>query len=89
VIRAKFTVNEVRKGMYGHSVRLMPVTSGSAEDRAFFKATPGGQIELTGITEEVVGLFGEPGAKFYVDFTPVASGPAPAEAAAAEETPGS
>lgn len=76
MVRAKFAVNQVSKGLYGHSVRLMPVTSGSAEDRAFFKATPAGQIELSGITEDVVGLFGEPGEKFYVDFTPVPE-PAP------------
>lgn len=75
MVRAKFIVSQFTKGLYGHSVRLTPVTSGTAEDRAFFKATPSGQIELTGVTEDVVRLFGEPGAKFYVDFTPAPEPP--------------
>lgn len=70
MIRAKFTVSQVSKGLYGHSVRLMPVTGGTDENRSFFKATPAGQVELSGVTEEIVELFGEPGAEFYVDFTP-------------------
>ena len=70
MIRAKFVVQQVSRSTYGHSVRLTPVTTGSEEDRSFFQATPAGQIELAGLKAETVAAFGEPGARFYVDFTP-------------------
>lgn len=70
MIRAKFVVQQIARSTYGHSVRLSPVTSGSEENRSFFQATPGGQIELTVVKKETVDLFGEPGDEFYVDFTP-------------------
>ena len=70
MIRGKFIVQQISRSTYGHSVRLSPVTSGSDENRSFYQATPGGQIEMSGLKKEVVDLFGEPGAEFYVDFTP-------------------
>lgn len=66
-IRAKFNVAEITK--YGNgggaNIVLMPVVSGSEENKSFWKYTPSGKIELN-ITE--------PGAEFelgeyYIDFT--------------------
>jgi len=70
MIRAKFSVQQISRSTYGHSVRLQPVTSGGEENRAFYAATPAGQLEMSGLKQEVVDLFGEPGSEFYVDFTP-------------------
>lgn len=70
MIRGKFVVEQISRSRYGHSVRLSPVTSGSDENRSFYQATPAGQIEMNGLKRETIDLFGEPGAAFYVDFTP-------------------
>jgi len=52
------------------TIRLTPVTDGSEEDKAFFAATPSGQVELGVLTEEAGAAF-EIGAKYYLDFTKV------------------
>lgn len=74
-VRAKFKVNSITRqaGWNGckevHTIKLSPVTGGSDENRRFYAATPGGQIELSVVTEEVGREF-DIGAEFYVDFTP-------------------
>ncbi len=68
-VRAKFTVYSIARTTYGHTIALQPVTSGSEENKAFFKATPGGKIELTTINDAAMEAFGNPGDSFYVDFT--------------------
>lgn len=50
-------------------VTLSPVTSGSEENKAFYKWTPGGSIQLETVNTEAAKQF-EPGVEFYVDFTP-------------------
>lgn len=78
-VRAKFKVSEItrRPGFNGAKevqvIKLHPVTGGSDENKAFYAATPGGNIELGTVNAEAAGEF-ELGAEFYVDFTP-----APAE----------
>jgi len=66
-IRAKFNVAEIAK--YGNSggtkVTLMPVTTGSEENKAFWEFTPSGKIELHISNPDAVFEFGE----YYVDFT--------------------
>lgn len=69
-VRAKFTV--VEKTQYANescTVKLLPVTGGSAENDLFFKYTPGGHIELYGLTIEAADRL-QVKQSYYVDFTP-------------------
>lgn len=68
-VRAKFKVDSVTHRSEGASIKLQPVTSGSAENDQFFRWTPWGAIELGTINPEAAKQF-EPGQEFYVDFTP-------------------
>lgn len=68
MVRAKFQVYEVAKTLSGHKVVLQPVTSGSEENKEFFKWTPSGKIELYCINDKAVEQF-EVGKEYYVDFT--------------------
>lgn len=69
VVRAKFQVISIARTTFGHHIKLQPVTTGSDEDRAFWKATPGGSIELNTVNDAAMEAFGNPGDKFYIDFT--------------------
>lgn len=71
MVRAKFRVNSVTKfeGEYV-SVKLSPVTSGSEENKGFWKYTPSGTLEMSITNPEASKQF-EPGKEFYVDFSPV------------------
>lgn len=77
-VRAKFKVQSItqqanwnpspgRESLY--TVNMQPVTSGSEENKEFYAATPGGQIQLSVVNEEVGKQF-PIGAEIYVDFTP-------------------
>lgn len=74
-VRAKFKVQSInRQTGWGdfkelQTIRLSPVTSGSDENKAFYAATPSGQIEI-GVVPEAVGKQFDIGQEFYVDFTP-------------------
>lgn len=61
---------------YAETVRMMPVTSDSEENKTFSDATPSGSIMLAITNKAAWGFFVE-GKKYYVDFTPA---DAPAEA---------
>lgn len=70
MVRAKFKVQNVdTREDGGGTVTLTPVTSGSEENEAFYRWTPGGSIILSTINAEAVKQF-ENGKEFYVDFTP-------------------
>lgn len=80
-IRAKFycmSRTETLNSRYNHetkenetyrtySVRFHPVTGGSEENKRFYASTPGGSIELNGLTE-AVGLMFELSKEYYLDF---------------------
>ena len=55
----------------GDSVDLTfgPVTSGSEENKEFFKATPGGTISFYTVNKTAADRF-EQGKEYYVDFSP-------------------
>lgn len=82
--RAKFKCVEITKSEgwdkaqapFNYVAKLLPVTSGSPENDAFFLWTPSGSIELKTLRDDhfQVGQF------YYVDFTPAALG-APASPA--------
>lgn len=68
MVRAKFKVEVREETVNGISVDLTPVTSGSEENKEFFKWTPGGAIRLSTINFSAAEVF-VPGKEFYVDFT--------------------
>ena len=73
MVRAKFEVHSVtpprENGDDGSEVVLFPVSTGSEENKDFWKYTPAGSIQMTIDNPEAVKQF-EPGQEFYVDFTP-------------------
>ena len=68
-VRAKFKVEQVTRTVSWAEVKLQPVTSGSDENKQFYRWTPGGSIHLATINPEAAAQF-EPGKEFYIDFTP-------------------
>jgi len=71
MVRAKFYCTEVQpqSDQDGYSINLSPVISGSAENKEFYKWTPGGSISLS-IVNKAAALQFEVGKNYYVDFTP-------------------
>lgn len=63
--------------VFQYRVKLAPVMSKSKaggyekdhENKTFYDATPGGEIELTGLREQAAQHF-LPGQAYYIDFTP-------------------
>jgi hypothetical protein len=73
-VRAKFkVVSKEPSGGPGaegcETVKLEPVTSGSAENESFYKWTPGGSISLSTVNVAAAQQF-VVGQEYYVDFTP-------------------
>jgi hypothetical protein len=68
-VRAKFRVLCVTDFGQQKRVELMPVTGGSEENKAFWKYTPSGKIEMTIDNPPASEVFA-PGKEFYVDFRP-------------------
>ena len=66
-IRAKFNVAEITKYGNGGGVRviLMPVVSGSDENKDFWAFTPSGKIELHITNPDAKFELGD----YYIDFT--------------------
>ncbi len=68
-VRAKFTVDSVlATASNGHTVTLSPVTTGSEENKQFYKWTPGGTIVLSTVNQDAAAQF-IPGKQYYIDFT--------------------
>ena len=74
-MRAKFKVISItRQANWNNqgemqTIKLQPVTTGSEENRAFYTATPSGEIHLSVVPVEVGKQF-DIGKEYYVDFTP-------------------
>lgn len=68
-VRAKFRCNEKNQSESGYSLVFWPVTSGSAENDAFYKYTPAGKLEMSTINQDAAAGF-EVGKEYYLDFTP-------------------
>lgn len=77
-VRAKFYVSEVKqsKNNYGGqngelltTIKLLPVSGTSEENKAFFRWSPAGTIDLGTLNPAVVAQM-HIGDEFYVDFTP-------------------
>jgi len=69
MVRAKFKVDERAETTSGGKVTLSPVTSGSEENKNFFRWTPWGKLDMGTINEEAIKEF-VPGREFFIDFTP-------------------
>lgn len=74
-VRAKFVCQSVTRTQHWDKakgevqiIRLSPVTSGSEENKAFYDATPGGNIELATLNTQAGNYF-ELGKEYYLDFT--------------------
>lgn len=74
-VRAKFKVTSiVRREGWGEfkeiqDIKLAPVCGGSAENKAFYAASPSGEINL-GCANAAAAVQFELGKEYYVDFTP-------------------
>lgn len=67
-VRAKFTVGEKAETVEGVAIKLSPVVSGSEENKAFYRWTPGGSILLSTVNKDAAAEF-VVGKEYYVDFT--------------------
>lgn len=65
--RAKFKCDEVAQRVEGKVVRMSPVTGETEENKAFFKWTPYGSLEMGTVNPHVEFI---PGQEYYIDFTP-------------------
>lgn len=71
-VRAKFRVESITKSAGGGVlVEMAPVTSGSEENRTFWKYTPSGSLKMSLTAGIPAADAFEPGQEFYLDFTPV------------------
>jgi hypothetical protein len=73
IARCKFVVESVTHHAYGGRTVSMSTqydTALSKEDRAFSNATPTGKMSVEIQNEKVFDVF-KPGAKVYVDVTPI------------------
>lgn len=78
-VRAKFTVESKTTTASGkdaagnvvpsHYVKLRPVMGDTPENKAFWKWSPGGSIELNTINQAAADAL-ELGKEYYIDFTP-------------------
>jgi hypothetical protein len=67
--RCKFKCESKTIFASGASVILNPVVSGSEENKTFYQYTPGGQLKLEIVNNEVAKQF-EPGKEYYIDISP-------------------
>lgn len=68
-MRAKFTVYSETRDAWGCiTYKARPVIGETAENKAFFRTTPSGEISVTIKTEATEASL-ELGADYYVDFT--------------------
>ncbi len=67
-VRAKFVVNEKKVEGDNASINMLPVYSGSEENKDFFRYTPAGAISLSIVNLKAADQF-IVGKSYYVDFT--------------------
>ena len=69
MVRCKVTCSYKQPVSEGVHVHLVPVTSGSDENKEFFRYTPGGQFSFYTVNQAAADKF-EVGKQYYLDFTP-------------------
>lgn len=71
-VRCKFRLTEITRTAHnGASLKFHPVTSGSDENKSFFKYTPSGELCFTTVNENVLERV-KLGAEYYLDITEAA-----------------
>lgn len=70
-VRAKFVCTNVNDSpeFQQKNIALMPVTTGSEENKSFSKYTPAGNVQLCISYETEASNFFEEGKEYYLDFT--------------------
>lgn len=68
MVRAKFKVDSKTIYANGASVKMVPVTCGSEENKKFFQYTPGGSLDLQVLNHEAAEQL-VPGKEYYIDIT--------------------
>lgn len=72
-MRCKMVLNQINMTTSGNQVFFYPVTDGTEEDKAFWKSTPSGKIEIMVVKDEpIAGM--KIGKKYYVTFSEVPEG---------------
>lgn len=66
-VRAKFKCYSKTQSVYGESIKMFPVTSGSQENEQFFKWTPSGTLEMGIVNPDAAKQF-EVGKEYYLNF---------------------
>lgn len=66
--RCKFKCESVLNTVDGATIKLSPVTSGSEENKKFFKYTPFGEFNFGTVNSEVATQF-IPGKEYYIDIS--------------------
>ena len=69
MVRAKFKCVDKSGSENDTQIKLEAVTSGSEENKTFFKYTPSDQISMGTINKEAAAQF-EVGKEYYIDFSP-------------------
>ncbi len=74
MVRAKFVVYERTRTEFfncepAFTIKARAVTSGSEENKSFWKYTPSGELVMQTVNPEAAEQF-KPGKEFYLDFTP-------------------
>lgn len=69
MVRAKFKVDSKTIYANGASVKMLPVTCGSEENKKFYQYTPGGCIDLQVLNPNAAEQLC-PGKEYYIDITP-------------------
>lgn len=77
-VRCKFVVSSITRRKHWDKskgdifdIEMNPVSSGSDENKAFYEATPSGQIKFGTVNQAAAEQL-ELGAEYYVDITPAA-----------------
>ena len=67
-VRCKFKCYSIENTESGASLTLRAVSSGSEENKAFFKWTPSGELKVATVNAEAASQFA-PGKEYFIDIT--------------------
>ncbi|MBO6771734.1 MULTISPECIES: hypothetical protein [unclassified Thalassospira] len=68
-VRCKFTCDSKSETVDGITVCFTPVTSGSSENKEFFKYTPWGELKIGTLNKDAAARF-EVGKEYFLDLLP-------------------
>jgi hypothetical protein len=68
--RCKFKCINLEENEYGCNVKLDVVSSGSEENKTFFRFTPSGELKIGLVQTDIAHAIFKPGQEYYVDIQP-------------------